>query len=62
MDWRQGGEIVSRTLALAGVAGQLEETVDRPAEGFVIEGVQNTGTDENPTYVTNTTAVSAESS
>ena len=61
VDWRQGGEIVSRTLALAGVAGQLEETVNRPAEGFVIEGVQNTGTDENPVYVENTTAVSAES-
>lgn len=61
LDWRQGGEIVSRTLALAGVAGQLEETADRPEEGFVIEGVQNTGTDENPVFVQNTTAVSAES-
>ena len=61
LDWRQGGEIVSRTLALAGVAGQLEETVDRPAEGFVIEGVQNSGTDESPVYTPNTTAVSAES-
>ena len=61
LDWRQGGEIVSRTLALAGVAGQLEETLDRPAEGFVIEGVQNTGTAENPVYQPNTTAVSAES-
>ena len=61
LDWRQGGELVSRTLALAGVAGQLEETVNRPEEGFVIEGVQNTGTDEAPVYVPNTTAVSAES-
>lgn len=61
VDWRQGGKIVSRTLALAGVAGQLEETVNRPDEGFVIEGVQNTGTAENPIYVPNTTAVPAES-
>ena len=61
LDWRQGGELVSRTLALAGVAGQLEETVNRPAEGFVIEGVQNTGTSDNPVYTPNTTAVSAES-
>ena len=61
LDWRQGGELVSRTLALAGVAGQLAETADRPEDGFVIEGVQNVGTDENPDYVPNTTAISAES-
>ncbi|OAV44638.1 SusC/RagA family TonB-linked outer membrane protein [Lewinella sp. 4G2] len=61
MDWRQGGDIVSRTLALAGVAGQLEETANRPAEGFVIEGVQNTGTAEAPVYTPNTTPISAES-
>ncbi|MFT6001106.1 MAG: TonB-linked SusC/RagA family outer membrane protein, partial [Neolewinella sp.] len=61
LDWRQGGQIVSRTLALAGVAGQLAETADRPEAGFVIEGVQNTGTSDNPVYVQNTTAVSAES-
>jgi hypothetical protein len=61
LDWRQGGEIVSRTLALAGVAGQLEETVNRPAEGFVIEGVQSTGTSDNLIYTQNTTPVSAES-
>lgn len=61
VDWRQGGQLVSRTLALAGVAGQLEETLDRPAEGFVVEGVQNTGTAEAPAYVTNTTPITAES-
>ncbi|TXF91805.1 SusC/RagA family TonB-linked outer membrane protein [Neolewinella aurantiaca] len=61
LDWRQGGELVSRTLALAGVAGQLEETENRPDDGFVIEGVQNTGTSDNPVYTQNTTAVSAES-
>ncbi len=60
-DWRQGGEMVSRTQALAGVAGQLIETENRPVEGIVAQGVQNIGTTENPNYVQNTTAISAES-
>lgn len=59
-DWRQGGEIVSRTRALATVGGQLAETGNRPEEGIVPQGVVNTGTAENPVYVQNTTAVSAE--
>ena len=61
IDWRQGGEIVSRTLSLAGVGGQLIETEDRPEGGIVAEGVVNVGTDENPVWETNTTAISAES-
>lgn len=61
LDWKQGGILVSRTLALAGVAGQLEETENRPAEGIVVDGVVNTGTEENPVYVKNTTAITAES-
>jgi hypothetical protein len=61
LDWRQGGEIISRTLALAGVAGQLEETEYRPEAGIVAEGVVNTGTEENPVWIENTTAVTAES-
>ena len=60
MDWRQGGIIVSRTLALAGVAGQLKETEDRPIDGIVVDGVVNVGTDANPVYEKNTTAISAE--
>lgn len=60
-DWRQGGILVSRTQALAGVAGQLLETEYRPDGGIVAEGVVNIGTDENPEYVQNTTAISAES-
>jgi len=60
-DWRQGGEIVSRTRALGNVGGQLAETAFRPEEGIVAEGVVNTGTAENPQYTPNTTAVSAES-
>jgi TonB-linked SusC/RagA family outer membrane protein len=60
-DWRQGGVLVSRTLALAAVGGQLKETENRPDEGIVAEGVVNAGTDANPEWVTNTTAISAES-
>jgi TonB-linked SusC/RagA family outer membrane protein len=60
-DWRQGGTLISRTQALAGVAGQLIETEYRPEEGIVADGVVNIGTDENPEYVENTTAISAES-
>ena len=60
-DWRQGGILVSRTLALAAVAGQLKETENRPTEGIVAEGVINTGTAENPVYVANNIAISAES-
>lgn len=54
-DWRQGGEIVSRTRALGNVGGQLAETTFRPEAGIVTPGVNiNTG---QP----NTVAVSAES-
>jgi TonB-linked SusC/RagA family outer membrane protein len=61
MDWRQGGVLVSRTLSLAAVGGQLIETENRPEEGLVFDGVVNTGTTDNPIYVPNTTAISAES-
>ena len=60
-DWRQGGEIVSRTQALAGVAGQLKETENRPESGIVAEGVVNIGSEENPVWEKNSTAISAES-
>ncbi|MGH1434783.1 MAG: SusC/RagA family TonB-linked outer membrane protein [Lewinella sp.] len=61
LDWRQGGVLVSRTQALAGVAGQLLETENRPDEGIIAAGVVNTGSEENPVYSPNTKAVSAES-
>lgn len=61
LDWRQGGELVSRTLALAGVGGQLIETEERPESGIVADGVVNVGSEENPVYERNTTAISAES-
>lgn len=59
-DWRQGGTIISRTLSLAAVGGQLEETAFRPEEGLVIDGVVNTGTLETPNYVANAVAIPAE--
>ncbi len=61
LDWRHGGQIVSRTLALAAVGGQLEETANRPEEGIVAQGVVNQGTVESPSWVANTQTVSAES-
>jgi len=59
-DWRQGGILVSRTLALAAVGGQLRETENRPAAGIIALGVINTGTAEQPIYTPNTTALPAE--
>ena len=60
LDWRQGGQLVSRTQSLAGVSGQLLETGDRPEAGIIAEGVVNVGSAENPQYVPNTKAVTAE--
>lgn len=60
LDWRQGGELVSRTLSLAGVAGQLEETENRPEAGIVADAVVNVGTAQEPEYRANTTAIPAE--
>ncbi|WP_179351361.1 SusC/RagA family TonB-linked outer membrane protein [Winogradskyella vidalii] len=54
-DWRQGGEIVSRTRALGNVGGQLAETSYRPDAGIVAQGVNvNTGQ-------ANTVAITSES-
>ncbi|AXO81141.1 SusC/RagA family TonB-linked outer membrane protein [Olleya aquimaris] len=53
-DWRQGGEIVSRTSALGNVGGQLAETEYRPEDGIIAEGVTQSGTP-------NTIAITAES-
>lgn len=61
LDWRQGGEIVSRTRALGNVGGQLAETAFRPEGGIVAQGVVNVGTADSPQFVPNTTAISAES-
>ncbi|MGJ3235582.1 SusC/RagA family TonB-linked outer membrane protein [Marivirga sp.] len=60
LDWRQGGILVSRTLALGGVGGQLIETANRE-DDIIAQGVVNVGSDENPIYEPNTTAISPES-
>ncbi len=60
-DWRKGGILISRTLALAGVAGQLKETEFRPDAGLIFDGVVNTGTAASPVYVKNTKAITPES-
>ncbi|HET8828473.1 MAG TPA: hypothetical protein VFM79_03995, partial [Pelobium sp.] len=61
LDWRQGGILVSRTLALAGVAGQLKETENRPTDGLAFDAVVNTGTTANPIFTQNTKKIPAES-
>lgn len=61
IDWRHGGILVSRTLALGAVGGQLKETAFRPEEGIIADGVINVGTAESPNYQQNTTAIGAES-
>lgn len=60
-DIRSGGEIVSRTQSLAGVGGQIIETLDRPDGGIVAVGEMNVGTAEEPIWQSNTTAISPES-
>ncbi|MGH1337649.1 MAG: SusC/RagA family TonB-linked outer membrane protein [Aureispira sp.] len=58
-DWRQGGTIVSRTLAIASTSGVLSNTLVGRETGVVGDGVVNVGTEDNPNYVPNTTAISA---
>lgn len=59
-DWRQGGTIVSRTLAIASTSGALASTLEGRETGVVGVGVVNVGTDQTPVYVDNTTAISAQ--
>jgi hypothetical protein len=48
-DWRQGGEIVSRTRALGNVGGQLAETL-RPTEELLPKQVTNIVNTTAPVY------------
>jgi len=59
-DWRKGGVIVSRTLAIASTSGVLESSLEGREDGVVGAGVTNTGTTAEPNYVTNTTPISAQ--
>ena len=58
-DWRQGGTIVSRTLAIASTSGVLANTLEGRETGVVGQGVVNIGSESSPNYVPNTTAISA---
>lgn len=58
-DWRQGGTIVSRTLAIGSTSGVLAHTLSGRETGIVGEGVVNQGSADSPRYVPNTTSVSA---
>ncbi len=58
-DWRQGGTIVSRTKAIGSTSGVLAETLEGRTDGIVGDGVVNVGTEDNPVYEENTTAISA---
>lgn len=59
-DWRQGGTMVSRTLAIATTSGALINSVEGRETGVVGDGVVNIGTELNPNYVENTTAIPAQ--
>lgn len=59
LDWRQGGTIVSRMLAIGSTSGVLEHTLEGRETGIVGEGVMNIGTESEPEYVPNTTSVPA---
>lgn len=59
VDWRYGGIITSRIKALGSTSGVLEETLEGRESGIVGVGVKNTGTIENPIYVTNDVKVPA---
>ncbi|SFT36883.1 TonB-linked outer membrane protein, SusC/RagA family [Lishizhenia tianjinensis] len=59
VDWRYGGVFVSRTKAIGSTSGVLEETLIGREEGIVGDGLVNVGTETNPIYEENTTAISA---
>lgn len=61
LDWRQGGTIVSRTLAIASTSGALASTVEGRETGIIGDGIVNVGTEQAPVYVDNTTAIPAQS-
>lgn len=58
-DWRQGGVVVSRMLAIGSTSGVLEHTIEGRETGIVGEGVTNVGTVDEPEYVANTTNIAA---
>lgn len=59
LDWRQGGVVVSRMLAIGSTSGVLEHTLEGRETGIVGDGVTNVGTVTEPIYVENTTNIAA---
>lgn len=60
IDFRVGGEIYSGTDAGLDGSGVSERTLKYREEGVVVDGVVNTGTEENPVYEDNTTKATAQ--
>lgn len=58
-DWRQGGTIVSRTLAIGSTSGVLKSTLPGRETGVTGPGITNIGTASEPNYVPNTTSIAA---
>ena len=56
LEWRNGGDIYDVGIRNSIRNGLLEQT-DRRYEQVIFTGVQNTGTEENPVWVENTTPV-----
>lgn len=59
-DWRQGGEVVSRMMAIGSTSGVLDHTLEGREDGVVGDGVVNVGTESEPRYEQNETAISAQ--
>ena len=57
-DWRQGGEVLSRTILIGGTSGMMDFTAESRENGLVGVGVKNVGSEESPEYVTNDVIVS----
>jgi hypothetical protein len=58
-DWRYGGTIVSRTLAIGSTSGVLENTLPGRETGIIGQGLKNIGTTANPQYVPNDVVIPA---
>jgi len=63
IDYKFGGKVLSSTLLNMTRQGHSKLSLEGRREGengLLVEGVQNTGTEENPVYVENTTVVPQE--
>lgn len=60
IDARIGGEIYSGTDAALDASGVSTRSLDYRESGITLDAVENTGTEENPNYVTNTHAITGQ--